>query len=99
MNIAACGGEAPPDTIVDGPQAAMIVGDLKVIVDCWWRQTKLADTAQLFNISAGPPALFTIDDDDDDDDDMDVDNLHRKPPSHSLALGAPGGLCGGRPRS
>ena len=34
--------------------AAMIVGDLKVIVDCWWRATKLASTAQLYNISADP---------------------------------------------
>lgn len=39
-------------TIVDGPQAAMIVGDLKVIVQCWWRGTKLNSTAQLYNITA-----------------------------------------------
>ena len=25
--------------IVDGPQAAMIVGDMKVIVDCYWRRS------------------------------------------------------------
>ena len=37
---------------MDGPQAAMIVGDLKVIVQCWWRGTKMNSTAQLYNITA-----------------------------------------------
>jgi len=52
VEIAACGGDFGGQTIVDGPQAAMIVGDLKVIVQCWWRGTKLGGTAQLYNITA-----------------------------------------------
>eukprot|EP00040_Diaphanoeca_grandis_P003956 m.26502 g.26502 ORF g.26502 m.26502 type:complete len:512 (+) comp15428_c0_seq1:208-1743(+) len=53
VNIAACGNASNgADTIVDGPQAAMIVGDMKVIVQCWWRDTKMADTAQLYNLSS-----------------------------------------------
>lgn len=53
VNIAACGADAKgAQTIVDGPQAALIVGDLKVIVKCWWRSTKNASTAQLYNITA-----------------------------------------------
>jgi len=52
VNIAACGADAPKtQSIVDGPQAAMIVGDLKLIVDCFWRGTKLLNTSQLYNIT------------------------------------------------
>jgi hypothetical protein len=34
-----------------GPQAAIIVGDMKLIVDCWWRESKNASTAQLYNLT------------------------------------------------
>lgn len=51
INIAACGTDYTGESIVDGPQAAMIVGDLKVIVQCWWRSTKNVSTAQLYNIT------------------------------------------------
>lgn len=32
----------------------MIVGDMKVIVDCYWRSSKDTTTAQLYNITADP---------------------------------------------
>lgn len=51
VNIAACGGDTKYQSIVDGPQAALILGDLKVIVQCWWRDSKNASTAQLYNIT------------------------------------------------
>eukprot|EP01052_Picozoa_sp_SAG31_P027475 SAG31_NODE_2576_length_5452_cov_2.351018_5_plen_183_part_00 len=54
VNIAACGADFKGQTIVDGPQAAMIVGDLKVIVDCWWRSTKDVGSAQVYNLSTDP---------------------------------------------
>ena len=40
--------------IVDGPQAAMIVEDLKLIVDCYWRDSKNTSGAhvQLYNITS-----------------------------------------------
>ena len=53
IEIGACGPDAKKEsTIVDGPQAAMIVGELKVIVDCWWRSSKNASSAQLYNLTA-----------------------------------------------
>ena len=30
----------------------MIVGDMKIIVECYWRETKKTDTVQLYNITA-----------------------------------------------
>lgn len=55
VNIAACGKDANgTQTIVDGPQAAVIVGDLKLIVDCFWRSTRGLESAQLYNITADP---------------------------------------------
>lgn len=51
VNIAAC-GEDKSQSIINGPQAAMIVGDMKLIVDCYWRSTKQLETAQLYNITA-----------------------------------------------
>ena len=53
VNIAACGDDFKGQSIVDGPQAALIMGDLKVIVQCWWRGTKNRSTAQLYNITVG----------------------------------------------
>lgn len=50
VEIAACG--TSDQSIVDGPQAAMIVGDMKVIVACWWRGSKNASTAQLYNLTS-----------------------------------------------
>jgi hypothetical protein len=32
----------------------MIVGEMKVIVDCYWRSTKQVDTAQLYNLTVSP---------------------------------------------
>ena len=32
----------------------MILGEMKIIVDCWWRETKSVDTAQLYNLTADP---------------------------------------------
>lgn len=49
VNIAACPKQS---TIVDGPQAALILGDMKVIAECWWRGTKTKDKVQLYNITA-----------------------------------------------
>ena len=37
VEIAACNTTPAHQSIVDGPQAAMIVGELKVMLDCWWR--------------------------------------------------------------
>jgi hypothetical protein len=54
VEIAACGPDYSGESIVDGPQAAMIVGDLKVIVQCWWRSSKDNSTAQLYNITNDP---------------------------------------------
>merc|ERR1712217_767916 len=52
INIAACGVDAPKtQTIVDGPQAAMIVGDMKLIVDCFWRSNRSLDSVQLYNLT------------------------------------------------
>merc|ERR1719253_1968737 len=52
INIAACGADANgTQSIVKGPQAAMIVGELKLIVDCFWRSTRNISDAQLFNIT------------------------------------------------
>lgn len=51
LQITAC-GKGYPKNIVDGPGAAIIVGDLKLIVDCYWRQHKNTSTAQLYNITA-----------------------------------------------
>ena len=39
IEIAACGTGASR-SIVDGPQTALIVGDLKIIVDCFWRERR-----------------------------------------------------------
>merc|ERR1711971_324275 len=53
VNIAACGTSAKDtQSIISGPQAAVIVGDLKLIVECYWRETKHVETAQLYNIKA-----------------------------------------------
>jgi arylsulfatase A-like enzyme len=54
VNIAACGPGYTSgfQSMMEGPQAAIIVGDLKLIVDCYWRETKELDTAQLYNITA-----------------------------------------------
>jgi ribonucleotide reductase alpha subunit len=30
----------------------MIVGDMKIIVECYWRGTKKLDTIQLYNLTA-----------------------------------------------
>lgn len=61
VNIAACGADAKgAQSIVDGPQAAMIVGDLKVIVNCWWRSTKDAASAQLYNLTADPGEMTDL---------------------------------------
>jgi hypothetical protein len=46
--------------IVDGPQAAMIVGEMKLIVDCFWRDTKKLDTAQVYNLTADPSELHNL---------------------------------------
>ena len=43
-----------------GRQAAMIVGEMKVVVDCYWRTTKKVDTAQLFNLTADPSELTDL---------------------------------------
>ena len=52
VEIAACGAKWTGSSIVDGPQTALIVGDLKIIVDCFWRTTQKNETAQVYNISA-----------------------------------------------
>jgi hypothetical protein len=55
--VAGCGADCNGTlcrSIVDGPQAAMIVGEMKVIVDCYWRSTKQVDTAQLYNLTVSP---------------------------------------------
>eukprot|EP00730_Choanoeca_flexa_P001445 TRINITY_DN10639_c0_g3_i5.p1 TRINITY_DN10639_c0_g3~~TRINITY_DN10639_c0_g3_i5.p1 ORF type:complete len:432 (+),score=78.88 TRINITY_DN10639_c0_g3_i5:186-1481(+) len=51
IEIAAC-GKNTSQTIVDGPQAAILVGEMKLIVDCWWRDSKDPSTAQLYNLTA-----------------------------------------------
>ena len=38
----------------------MIVGEMKVVVDCYWRSTKKVDTAQLFNLTADPSELTDL---------------------------------------
>ena len=38
----------------------MIVGEMKVVVDCYWRTTKKVDTAQLFNLTADPSELTDL---------------------------------------
>eukprot|EP00041_Stephanoeca_diplocostata_P028191 m.789830 g.789830 ORF g.789830 m.789830 type:complete len:513 (+) comp23325_c0_seq6:97-1635(+) len=58
VDIAACGTK--DQSIVDGPQAAMIVGDMKVIVQCWWRDSKDPSTAQLYNITADAAELHDL---------------------------------------
>ena len=57
IQITACGvtkGKVWPRSIVDGPQAALISGDLKLIVDCYWRDSKDVGGShvQLYNITA-----------------------------------------------
>ena len=53
VNIAACGADAVGvQSIIDGPQAAMIVGDLKLIVSCFWRSTRNMTDVQLYNLTA-----------------------------------------------
>ena len=53
VNIAACGADAEGTrSIIDGPQAAMIVGNLKLIVDCFWRSERNLTGAQLYDVRA-----------------------------------------------
>lgn len=53
VNIGACGPDANgTQSIVNGPQAAMIVGELKLIVPCFWRSERNLTEAQLYNLSA-----------------------------------------------
>jgi len=53
VNIAACGPDANgTDSIIRGPQAAIIVGDLKLIVPCFWRSSRNTHGAALFNLTA-----------------------------------------------
>ena len=54
LQITACGSKKWPANIVDGPMAAMIVGELKLIVDCYWRDAKnvSAQHVQLYNLSS-----------------------------------------------
>ena len=56
VEIAACGADATR-SIVDGPQAAIIVGELKLIVDCFWRTTQKNETAQVYNITSDPAEM------------------------------------------
>lgn len=51
INIAACGTNFTGQTIVDGPQAAILIDEMKLIVDCWWKDTKLRNTTQLYNLT------------------------------------------------
>lgn len=52
ISVGACGPDAQGTmSIINGPQAAMIVGDLKLIVDCFWRTSKDLSSAQLYNIT------------------------------------------------
>ncbi len=53
VQITAC-GDGEPRSIVSGPGAAIIVGDLKLIVDCYWRASKniSGSHVQLYNITA-----------------------------------------------
>ena len=53
VNIAACGPDAHGTrSIIDGPQAAIVVGELKLVVDCFWRSQRDLTRAQLFNLTA-----------------------------------------------
>lgn len=53
VNIAACGPDAKGvQSAIHGPQAAMIVGELKLIVPCFWRSSRDLSAAQLYNLSA-----------------------------------------------
>ena len=53
VNIAACGPDAHGTrSIIDGPQAAIVVGELKLVVDCFWRSQRDLARAQLFNLTA-----------------------------------------------
>ena len=36
------------------------VGEMKVIVDCYWRSTKQVETAQLYNLTADPAELHNL---------------------------------------
>eukprot|EP00756_Hemistasia_phaeocysticola_P036920 Hpha_TRINITY_DN16668_c0_g4::TRINITY_DN16668_c0_g4_i1::g.178207::m.178207/K01135/ARSB; arylsulfatase B len=57
VNIAACGGIIPLHfSEVQGPQAAIIVGEMKLLVDCFWRgENKVTSTnGQLYNLTADP---------------------------------------------
>eukprot|EP01065_Artemidia_motanka_P039729 TRINITY_DN4891_c0_g1_i1.p1 TRINITY_DN4891_c0_g1~~TRINITY_DN4891_c0_g1_i1.p1 ORF type:complete len:505 (+),score=170.84 TRINITY_DN4891_c0_g1_i1:72-1586(+) len=55
INIAACGSDKSVSE-VDGPQAAIIVGDLKLLVDCFWRDSRdvSVDHVQLYNLTSDP---------------------------------------------
>jgi arylsulfatase A-like enzyme len=59
VEIAACGTDGAK-SIVDGPQAALIVGDLKIIVDCFWRSTQQNETAQVYNITADAAEMHDL---------------------------------------
>ena len=53
VNIAACGADAKGvQSIINGPQAAIIVKDLKLIVPCFWRSARDLSGAALFNLTA-----------------------------------------------
>ena len=55
VNIGACGPDANgTQTIISGPQAAIILGDFKLLVTCFWRTSRSLADAQLYNISADP---------------------------------------------
>lgn len=53
VNIAACGPDANGTrSIITGPQAAVIVGQLKLLVPCFWRSERSLTGAKLYNLSA-----------------------------------------------
>ena len=61
VNIAACGPDAKgAQSIISGPQAAIIVGELKLIVDCFWRSTTSLSKAQLYNLTADPAEVRNL---------------------------------------